>query len=239
MSGVLRRAAGLISLLAGDGPLNPAEAARRLDLPRPTVYRLAEALTSAGYLVTLPDGRLRPGLSWLHLGDAARAAMSEWSCARDVLDELSSRTELTAFLAVPRGGHVVCLDWSPGSLAEVMLLRPGRTLPLHAGAAGRLALAWGPSGPGELAAGPLPPLTPYTITSPDALAADIERTRARGYVHSDQDVTLGIGALGVPVAGACGQFRGSVSVAGLAEVVGARCGELVPVLGEAAAALSW
>ena len=76
--GILQRSADLVQLLADEGALSPAEIAERVDTPRPTVYRLGDALEQAHLTETLPGSRLKLSLRWLRLGDAARAAMSEW-----------------------------------------------------------------------------------------------------------------------------------------------------------------
>ena len=51
-----------------------------------------------------------------------------------------------------------------------------------------------------LASGPTRhPLTPRTLTDAADLRADVERTRAQGFALSLDDVTVGVGAVAVPV----------------------------------------
>jgi IclR family transcriptional regulator, acetate operon repressor len=236
--GILQRSSNLVQVLAEQGPLSMAEAAEQIGMPRPSLYRLADALTQARLVEPTADGRLRVSMHWLRLADAARRGMTEWAGARTVLDDLSSSTGQTVYLSVPRGDRAVCIDWSPGRGVSVLALKPGRTLPLHAGAAGRVTLAFRPEPLEEyLQNAPFPPFTERTLTAADELRADVAFTRARGYSVSDEDVTVGIGALGVPV-GDGRSFRGALSIAGLTEVLRAERDALAAALASATTRLS-
>jgi DNA-binding IclR family transcriptional regulator len=239
--GILQRSAGLVGLLAERGPLTPAEIAERLDLPRPSVYRLADALRDGGLAELLPDARIQLSLRWLRLADAARAGMSEWSGARPILDELAAVTRQTVFLSVPAGDRSVCIDWARGEAINVLLLKPGRSLPLYAGAAGRVTLAFGlEDREAYLANAPFEPYTRRTLTTAAKLRKDIALTRDQGFVVSDGDVTEEIGALGAPLLRGTKHpvFAGALSLAGLADELIERRAELVAELRSAATALA-
>lgn len=89
-----------------------------------------------------------------------------------------------------------------------------------------------------IADAPLPALTPRTLVDADALRADIAATRKRGYSVSDEDVTVGIGALGVPVRDARGAVRASLSLSGFAEAIREAEEEYVGVLRDAVTRIS-
>ena len=236
--GILRRSSDLVQLLAERGPLSTADAAEQVGMPRPSAYRLSDALSQARLVEPTADGRLRVGLRWLRLADAARAGMTEWSGARLVLDDLASSTGQTVYLTVPRADRAVCIDWSRGRGVSVLALRPGRTLPLHAGAAGRVTLAFRPEPLDEYLKGaPFPPFTEHTLTRASELRDDVAATRSRGYSVSDEDVTPGIGALGVPLI-KDGTFRGALSLGGLADAMRAERDAFTVALAAAAARLS-
>jgi DNA-binding IclR family transcriptional regulator len=57
--------------------------------------------------------------------------------------------------------------------------------------------------------------TPHTLTTAKQVESDASLVRARGYSVSDEDVTIGVAALGVPLFNAAGSLRGALSVAGL------------------------
>ena len=156
------------------------------------------------------------------------------------LDELAGATRQTVFLSVPRADESICVDWARGEAINVLLLKPGRSLPLFAGAAGRVTLAFGRDDhESYLANAPFEAHTDRTLTTAAELRKDVALTRKQGYVVSDGDVTDGIGALGAPLFWTTsGEFAGALSIAGLAEDVNARRDELVEKLLAAASTLS-
>ncbi|KAB1643407.1 IclR family transcriptional regulator [Gulosibacter chungangensis] len=212
----LSNADEVVRLLGSEGDMSPAEIAERLDIPRPSVYRLLDGLESIGLTESVPGSRARLNLRWLHLADQARESMVEWAGARELLSELVERTSQTAYLTVLRGHEAVCLEWEQGRAVGVLLLKPGRSLPLYAGAAGRTCLAFGVNVEEYLdTVTERRAYTADTLTSDAALRADVEATRRRGYVFSDEDVTDGIAAIGVPIRGSRGQLLGALSVSGI------------------------
>ena len=224
-------------MLSKEGPLAPAEIAERIGVPRSSVYRLLDGLHAVGLTEPLPDSTARLSLRWLRLADRARAAMHEWVEAPRVLAELVERTGQTAYLSVLRNNEAVCIQWEQGRAIGVLLLKPGRTLPLHAGAAGRTLLAYGADINQYLASTERRRFTKATLVSDSELRADVEQTRARGYAISDEDVTEGIGALGAPVHSAASGVLGVLSIAGLADEMRERRDSLVGELLAATAAL--
>jgi IclR family acetate operon transcriptional repressor len=235
---VLANTSNVIELLAEVGPLSPADIAARTGIPRPSVYRLVDGLNAIEFTETLPDARVALSLRWMHLADDSRAAMREWRNAPRILSELVERTGQTAFLSVLRDDRAVCIDWAPGRGIGVLILKPGRTLPLNAGAAGRVLLAHAPDADRVLAQGGFEKLTPSTLTTVDELRADIDRTREQGYAVSDGDATIGIGALGAPVLDARGTALACISIGGLVEDIRARRDEFLAALTAAARELA-
>ena len=66
--------------------------------------------------------------------------------------------------------------------------------------------------------------------SAEEMRADVYLSRARGYCVSDQDVTVGVAAIAVPVTAEDGRFLGALSVAGLrSDIIGSE-DTLVPAL---------
>jgi IclR family transcriptional regulator, acetate operon repressor len=121
----------------------------------------------------------------------------------------------------------------------VLILRPGRALPLYAGAAGRVTLAFRTESPDPyLAQAPFPAFTARTLTTAGQLRKDIAMTRKRGFSISDEDVTEGIGALGVPLISPTTGFAGALSLGGLAAEMNSRRTELSEQLLAAAQVLS-
>ena len=214
--GILARTAAVTELLAQAGPLTPADISDRSGLPRASVYRLVDALGTIGLTEPRPGGQVGLSLRWLRLADASSAAMTEWAGADAILDELADRTGQTAFLSLPRTDSALCIRWAQGGGIGLLILRPGRSLALHAGAAGRLCLAYRDDLEDVLARAPFPRFTARTLTTAAELRTDVRSTRDQGYSVSDQDVTEGIGALGAAVFDSSGNLAAAVSIGGLA-----------------------
>lgn len=219
---IIAHAVDLISALADSGPLSPAEAAERIGVPRSSTYRLIDGLSAIGLLEALPDGKVRLSIGWLQLSDAARATLTEWDGVDKTLRNLVDLTGQTSFLSVLDNESAVCVEWCRGPGIEVLTLKPGRALPLYAGAAGRVFLADVVDVDAYLADAPFERLTAATLTRAEDLRADIELTRRRGYVLAEQDVSVGVDAIGAPIRSADGQVSGCVSISGLTRAFSGR-----------------
>ena len=217
---VLTNANDLLDLLADRGPLGPADIAHLLGMPRPSVYRLLEALDVIGLVSTTHDGRASLGLQNLHLAEAAISTIPEMSAAHPLLSKLSAELRQTAYFCVRRGSRVFCLDWVQGERVSLLALTPGNSLPVHAGATSRVITANEPRVLARLRdVGELERFTPFTLTTFEQMAADARAISQRGYSISDQDVTLGVAAVGAAIIDQKGRVHGAISIAGLREDV--------------------
>lgn len=231
----LAKAQSVVDILSEHGSMTPAEIADAIGMPRSSAYRLIDGLRAIDLVTTAPESRVTLAQRWLRLADASRAARSEWSDAKHALSELSTTTGLTAYLSVPRRFEAVCVEWSRGRGIELLTLRPGASLALNAGAASRALLAYLDIEADALA---VQRYTPFTLVSAEELRDDAEFVRENGYSLSLEDVTIGIGAIGVPVFDSRGSAVASVSLGGLVDDVRERLEDALPPLIRAARALS-
>lgn len=211
----LANADEVVRLLAKEGELPLAEIAELLKMPRSSVYRLLDGLNAIGLTESLPDSKARLSLRWLHLADRARESITEWRDLQPALAEIVERTGQTAFFCVKRNDEAVCLEWEQGRGIGILVLRPGGSLPLYAGAAGRILLAFSADLDDYLQHAPFNKLTAKTLVSAKSLRTDAANIRTHGFALSDEDVTKGISAIGVPVMGETGETGGALSLAGL------------------------
>lgn len=232
---VLTHASQALHVLSTGVTLTAPELAQTLGIPRPSGYRLQSALVEAGFADDVPDGGIRISTRWLELGDRALAAISARYRADDLMADLRAKTDLTVFLCVFRDERAVCIKQLHGENFQVLALKIGGELPPYLGAVGRVLLAHAVDDlDSVLSAAPFEPLTPFTMTDADALRADVQLTRERGYCVSDQDVTIGVAAVGVPVLVDGGRAVAALSAAGLREQVLADEARLVELLRETA-----
>ena len=179
----------------------------QLGLPASTVYRYLRPLRELG-LVKESDGYYRVGSRLA--GDGRGVSNETLSLlARPLLTELARDTGETALLTIRIGSHALCLDQVQSPHPVRMAFEVGQVLPLQAGAASRVLLAYAPDEVVERILGEeLPAHTPAT---PDTrkLRRQLESTRTLGYTASRAEFIPGAYAIAVPV------FHGDEVVAGL------------------------
>lgn len=137
------RAAALLREIAlcegGEGSL--ADLAVRLELERPTAYRILQRLVMEGLIQQNPATKAY-GLGPLlfELGLAAKPPTELQGLANEALTHLAQESGDTAFAIVPSGMDSTCLDRQEGSYpVKALMMNVGRRRPLGIGA-GSLAL---------------------------------------------------------------------------------------------------
>jgi len=212
--------------------MSVVDIAEEVSMPRPSVHRLLDALERVELIAIRDDGQAQLGTQILHLASPSLEGGSLCSPAMSRLNELTGQT---VYLCAVRNQLVTCLDWVRLTKVTLLLLNPGGSLPPHAGATSRAILAWDDELRGSVtAAAPLQGITPRTLVTAEQVEADAQAIRERGYSVSDEDVTVGVAALGVPLFDSCGKLRGALSVAGLRDDVLPHQDEYVALLQKAA-----
>src|SRR5437870_3990991 len=155
-----------------------SELARETGLPRSTVTRTLATLADAGLVEHAGDWVL--GYELVRLARAADPYRGIVEAARSVLAQLRDDSDESALLAVTRGRPGIEIDLQVDPARHVGVASwVGADVPLHASAAGKLALA--ELEPEELEAWllrhPLVQFTPSTVTDPQANWTDRKSTR--------------------------------------------------------------
>jgi DNA-binding IclR family transcriptional regulator len=132
------------------------------------------------------------------------------------MERIHEETEETIFLSIRRGTDAVCIERLEGKWVHSWAFRVGGVMPPHLGAGPRVLLAHQPRAVWleYLSAGPLVQLTKHSATTPDELLPILEDIRERGYGHSDQDVVIGIAAIGAAIFDHSGTIRAALSMSG-------------------------
>jgi DNA-binding IclR family transcriptional regulator len=214
-----------------------------LNLNKATAYRLLSTLEERGYVERSPESRkYRLSVRAFELGAYYQSQLEVRRAALPHLRALVEASGEAAFLCIQEGDEALCVERVEAEhQVNVFALRVGGKQPLHCGAAPRALLAGldDQAIRAYAARTGLPGLTPYTITTLEALLEDVHRTHAQGYVLSMNDVTLGIAALGAPIYDYSGRVIASASLSGLSNRYDAeRVSELAQVLIPAARRLS-
>jgi len=226
----------LVDELSTLGPSTPADLAKATDEPRPSIYRIVSTLEQAGLVRRTDDSRVELGTGILRLAEAASDALIDRTTLSEVLEHMQSQLGLTSAFWIYRNETAVCLDQVDATDVDLHELSSGRILPLHAGAASHVILAFSPDQTlEELTKNePFPALASQTPTDAKSLAKLVKQTRADGWRLESNEVVNGIAALGFPVFNADGTLFGALTAAGLVDHVNASAKEVRVAL-EAAA----
>lgn len=182
--------------------LTGAELARRLGLPRASVFRLLQTLEQLGFIERVGDSaQYRLGMAVLRLGFEYLASMELTELGRPIIDDLAGATGLSAHLVVRDGREVVFVAKAVGRSFMFNSIQIGARLPAHATVLGRILLA-------DLTAGSLRALyqdvalerytahTPTTLATLEQAVADDAR---RGYGISEGGFESAISTIAAPV----------------------------------------
>ncbi len=196
---VMRKARQILDSFDADRPEQTAnEVQRRTGLPPSTCLRLLHTLVREGFLDRRGD-HYRPGLALVRWAQAATAGLGLVSMAMPVLTSLRDATGESAYLYLRDGLQHTCIAFVQTAHPVVSILRIGQVLPLHAGSAGRVFLAFEPGLLEQLAEGPLPAYTPHTLTDPSRLRDAVAETRRLGYAATFEERAAGAASLSAPV----------------------------------------
>lgn len=215
---VIGKAARLLDALAESAELNANDLAATLGEPRSSVYRLLDSLQVCGLVEPASRrGFYRLGLQLFSLGAAVAARFSDISAAAlPVMEGLHDETEQTVFLSVRRGYDALCVERLDGRVVQVLILRRGGTLPLHAASGGRVLLAFQPRSfwSEYLTHRAEAALDEFPIDA-DLLTDRLEAITADGLAISDEDVLPGIAAIGAPIFDHSATVVAALSLSGL------------------------
>jgi DNA-binding IclR family transcriptional regulator len=174
---------------------NGADLARKLDLPRASVFRMLHTLERAGFVERVGDtANYRLGLGVLRLGFEYLASMELTEHGRPVIEELRDATGYSAHLVVRDKQQVVFIAKAAGRSALFHSIQVGARLPAHATVLGRMLMAdLDKKALTELyPETPLPKFTERTPTTLAQLKAMIDAERAQGYAISQGGFETGI-----------------------------------------------
>ncbi len=195
--------------------LTGAELARRLDLPRASVFRILQTLEQLGFVERVGDSaNYRLGIAVLRLGFEFLASMELTEFGRPVLGELGAASGQSAQLVVRDNTEVVVVAKVAGTTTLVSAMQVGGRLPVHATALGRVLLGGMPMDAlVRLYAGQtLTAFTPQTPTTLAALYQRVAEDAERGYAVSQGGYESGVSTIAAPVTDERGEVAAAVSV---------------------------
>lgn len=184
-------------------------------MARSNAHRTLQTLVECGWAVQDADtSAYRPSLRLFELGAMVSEAADIGALLRPHLAALAQASGETIHLAVLDGAEIVYLDKFDSPLPVAAYSRIGGRAPACCVASGKAMLAAARLDAATLRAlfGTLQPHTPHSIVDFDALQAELERSRARGYAENREEWRLGVCGLGVPVFDARGTAVAAVGM---------------------------
>jgi DNA-binding IclR family transcriptional regulator len=181
-----------------DRVLTLSELARAAHLPKSTVHRLLARLVELDAVEHHGDG-YKLSLGLMRLG-ATTPAASMRDVALPYLAALHRWTGETVHLAVLRRFDVVYLEKLARAGSPSVLSRVGGRLPANCTAVGKALLAW--EDLDDLAAvlpSPLPKLTPDSVSSVDALIAELHEIKGQGLARERNQAQPGLACVAAPI----------------------------------------
>lgn len=186
-------------------------------LPKATTYRLARSLETHGFLARDPGGSWRLGSQLFALATAARRDLPLASLARPALERLTEATGESAQLYVRHGDTRLCVAASESPKELRTIVSVGALLPLNAGSAALVFLAYLPREERErLVRGVTAPEWRPSGGTPwkDRVLLRANQVERRGYAASVEDRERGVASVSAPVFSAGSAPVAVVSISG-------------------------
>jgi len=214
----LSRALALLECIAeSDLGITLSDLAQRVGLAASTTHRLLNTLEHHGFAALDTDrGVWFVGVKAFTVGNAFLADRDVVGIARPHMRRLMEETGESVNLAILDQHEVVFLSQVQCREMMRMLVRLGGRAPVHASGAGKALLA--ALSPAEVRARVtghgLDRFTTSTLATPEALATDLDRVRARGFAFDDEEHAVGLRCVAATVHDEHGEAVASLSLSG-------------------------
>ena len=209
----LGRAFAILETMAdAGGVISLSQLASDAGLPLPTIHRLVRTLVDLGYVRQEASRQYSLGPRLIRLGETTSRMLGRW--ARPHMERVAQELGESVNLAMLDGDQVVYVGQVMASQNSMrMFTEVGRRVLPHSTGVGKAIMAG--MDPAEVRAlvgrTGMPARTEHTITTPEALAAELGRTRERGYALDEGEQEVGVRCVAVPVPDAPQRLALSVS----------------------------
>ena len=211
----LARGLNILELIAGfSEPVTLTQIANQARLTKTTSQRFLNTLCSLGYLRRGDNKSYVLNTRVLSLAYSFLNTSSLVNTAKPYLDELSSELGKTVNLAVLEDVHTLCLYRKEVRRFMKYDIGPGSKLPCYAASLGKVLLAGLSNEEFNKRLGKIEfyPITPKTISSKKKLRQEIIETRKRGYGICDQELSLDMYSIAVPLLDNRGEVVAAINV---------------------------
>ena len=182
--------------------LGVTELSQKLGLHKNNVFRLLATLETRGYIEQdTRTGNYRLGIKTFEVANVFLHHLGLRRQARPVLEELVSKCNETAYLAVTEGVDVVYVLMHETTHTVRVIPRLGFRLPAYCTASGKIQLAFESRDRlhGLFKDHPLRRLTPNTIAEIDRLIEHLSEVARQGYAVDNEELEEGVCCVAAPV----------------------------------------
>jgi DNA-binding IclR family transcriptional regulator len=158
--------------------------------------------------------QVRIGVRMAYWAASAVKGLDLLAIVNPVLKEIRDKTTETACFFQVEQRFRVCVAIAETRHALRRDMYVGKVIPLYAGSASRVLLAWNPELAEKVASSPLEPLAEGTVTSADELRSLIAQAKADGYAISAGEREDSASGLSAPVFDSAGDVVGALTISG-------------------------
>ncbi|WP_159588102.1 HTH-type transcriptional regulator BhcR [Chelativorans xinjiangense] len=213
----LDRAMDVLKVVAKGRGMSLTEIAEASGQSASTAYRILITLEKHGIVQFDEPAQLwQVGLEAFRIGSSFLGRTHVVEQSRPVMQRIMTATGETANLAIVDQGEVIFVSQVETHEPIRAFFRPGTRGPIHASGIGKALLAFFPEAQIEvvLKRRALTAFTDKTITSKEALLAELERIRVRGWSIDDEERTPGMRCIAAPIFNQFGEATAGISLSG-------------------------
>ena len=213
----VKKAFAILSAISSsnDG-MGVSDLAKKLKIAKSTVHGMTSALEELGAVMRDPvTKKYKLGFALLEIGRSAYSQIDLQTSARPVTEELMEKTRTSVFLGILNWDQVTILDIVEAR-GDLNITAPiGSTIPLFAGAVGKVFLASMPEDQAEkmIRSKRLPRFTDNSIVDRDVYFNELRRVKENGYAVDDEEYIMGVRAVASPLT-ELGQLRAAIWAVG-------------------------
>ena len=213
----LKRAEKILECFSMEKPsLGLSELSEKTNIPKPSVYRICEALVRIGFLRKNLNKTYSLGFRLLELGSIVLSTLEIRKIAMEEIERLQNLTGESVHLGILDGTEVVSIEGLEGSHSLRTHVYIGKRASLYCTAVGKALLAFLPEDQMNtiIKKLDLKPHTKNTITDKDELLKELERIRERGYSIDNMEDEEGVRCVGAPILNSKNVAIASISISG-------------------------
>lgn len=214
----LERAVAILNCFSLEQPeLGVREVSRKINLSVSTTGRIMAGLKEMGLLSQNPDTRAYAlGSAVLVWAGVYSSTLGVRNAALAAIDRLHSDTQETISLYILQGDERVCVERRESPQTVRLVTRVGRRLPLYAGSAGKVFLAFLPPDRTReiLDHSSFVPFTSSTIIDRSLLEVELETVRRQGYALSTGEWQREASGIAAPIFNERGEIMAALTISG-------------------------